>query len=72
MFGGDLTNVLERRMANRAKCSNVNVRGVKPSNANVKACVNRMKAASAGGRRTRRASRRSSGAQKVTTLTVTN
>ena len=59
MFGGDLTNVLERRMANRAKCSNVNVRGVKPSNANVKACVNRMKAASAGGRRTRRASRRS-------------
>lgn len=54
MFGGNAVNVMERRMAERAKCYNVNVRGVKPSNANAKACVERMKAASAGGRRTRR------------------
>ena len=47
-------------MAERAKCYNVNVRGVKPSNANAKACVERMKAASAGGRRTRRGGSRKS------------
>ena len=51
MFGGELENVLERRMANRAKCYNANIRGVKPSNANAKACVAAMKK---GGRRTRR------------------
>jgi len=60
MFGGNAVNVMERRMAERAKCYNVNVRGVKPSNANAKACVERMKAASAGGRRTRRGGSRKS------------
>jgi hypothetical protein len=54
MFGGNAIAAMEKRMANRAKCSNVNVRGVKPSNANIKACVDRMKAAASGGRRTRR------------------
>jgi hypothetical protein len=54
MFGGELENVLAKRMANRAKCYNVNIRGVKPANANAKACVARMKADYAGGRRTRR------------------
>ena len=55
MFGGDNMGLkaLQAKMNARAKCSNVNVRGVKPSNANIKACVDRMKAAS-GGRRTRR------------------
>jgi hypothetical protein len=59
MFGGELENVLAKRMANRAKCYNVNIRGVKPTNANAKACVARMKADYAGGRRTRRGSRKS-------------
>jgi len=69
MFGGNAVNVMERRMAERAKCYNVNVRGVKPSNANAKACVERMKAAYTGGRRTRRrgGSRKSRRASRRTT-----
>ena len=52
--GGNTVATLERRMAERAACYNANVRGVKPSNANAKACVDRLKAAASGGRRTRR------------------
>jgi hypothetical protein len=48
----------EYKMEQRGKCSNVNVRGKKPSNANVKACIARMKA-SGGTRSTRRSTRRS-------------
>jgi len=54
MVGGNAIAAMERRMAERAQCYNANVRGVKPSNANAKACVERMKAAASGGRRTRR------------------
>uniref|UniRef100_A0A6C0KYW9 Uncharacterized protein n=1 Tax=viral metagenome TaxID=1070528 RepID=A0A6C0KYW9_9ZZZZ len=52
----------EYKIAQRAKCYNANVRGVKPSNANAKACVETMKAASIvkGGRRTRRGGSRKS------------
>jgi hypothetical protein len=58
MLGGNNMGLkaLEYKMEQRAKCYNANVRGVKPSNANAKACVERMKAA--GGRRTRRGSRK--------------
>jgi len=51
----------EYKMEQRGKCSNVNVRGKKPSNANVKACIARMKASGGGTRRsrsTRRSTRR--------------
>ena len=52
------TKAYEQKMDDRSKCYNVDVRGKKPSNANAKACIARMKAS--GGSRKRRSTRRRS------------